>query len=245
MAPSNMVIIEYMPLKLVIVLTVSALLIIGLNDINRDQYVKEYFLPPPQKIEDFTLGYQELVADLFWLRVVQDFDFCRNKDIPKAANTGHGLDKVLQANMTQSRCQLGWVYQMMQVVTDLAPRFLRAYRASVLMLSIGVDDREGARRMIEKGLKRFPDDYHLNYYGAYHYLYEIQDPKRAAELMLAASRSEKAPSWLPALAARLYTKAGQAHFGIAILEDFIAREKTGEAVERAKKRLKEIKKSLK
>jgi hypothetical protein len=83
----------------------------------------------------------------------------------------------------------------------------------------------------------------MSYRAAYHYLYEINEPTRAAELLIQSARNG-APPWVYALAARLYTATGRAQLGKTILEDALAMDPTGPAVGRIKQRLDEINKIL-
>ena len=84
--------------------------------------------------------------------------------------------------LVESRCNEGWVYHMLDRITDFSPRFLYAYVHGGLLLSIVVDDREGARQIFEKGLKAFPDHYNLNYHAAYHYLAEVKKPWKSCPI---------------------------------------------------------------
>ena len=58
------------------------------------------------------------------------------------------------------------------------------------------------------------------YKAAYHYLYELQELPRAAELLIRAGDSG-APVWVKSLASRILTRAGQIDLGIQTLENYI------------------------
>ena len=53
-------------------------------------------------------------------------------------------------------------------------------------------------------------------------MFEENDPEQAAKYFLQAAQNG-APSWLPSLAARLYTKAGQKEAALVILKDLLRR----------------------
>lgn len=164
----------------------------------------------PRGIEHFTFGAREVVADLGWLRSIQDFDYCETKE-------------------AVHRCRgNGWLARMLDVVTDLSPRFRAPYSSGGMALSIIISDREGATRLFEKGLAQYPDDWVLSYKAAYHFLYEESDPGRAARLMENAAK-HGAPDWVYSLAGRLYTQAGQRELAARLLQD--ARENSAVAPE--------------
>ena len=202
-------------------------------------------LYPPKQLEHFTLGYREVAADVLWIRVIQDFDICEQS---KAAPGAPQLPPAFRASdehveRKPSRCTNSWVYQMIDIVTELAPKFKTSYVAGATMLSILVDDREGALRIYEKGVQQFPEDWRLNYGLGYHYLYEMQDLEKAgAQLKLAAEHG--APPWVYALAANIYSKTGQAQLGISVLEDALAKDPQGPGAERIQYRLDILKKEL-
>ncbi len=128
---------------------------------------------------------------------------------------------------------------MLSTITDLAPRFKVPYKAGAIGLSVGVDDREGARIIFEKAIKQFPEDWTISYAASYHYLFEIQDPVRAADLLMQASRYG-GPPWLPALASKLYSASGRQELGRSVIEEYLKTNPEGEGATRARKRLHEL-----
>lgn len=215
------------------------------------------FIAPPKYLTRMSFGYREMIADSLWLRVIQDIGTCDQKLNSKNGESIVTKDEVnpsfakakpviddqvtqmLDSALPPANCEKGWVYQMIDAITDLAPKFDLVYRVGATILSVVVDDREGARLLFEKGVKRFPEDWSLAYRAGYHYLYEIRDTTRAAELLEHAGRIG-APPWVFSLAARLYTDLGKAELGITILEDALQREYKGVGVEKMKLRLQEL-----
>ncbi len=187
----------------------------------------------------YFMGYHEIAADIYWLQLIEDSGYCENPDTPKAVNTENQLANILTTKLQPSRCNKGWAYHMVDAVTELAPRFRYAYRVGAVNLSVAVDDREGAKLIFDKGTTRFPGYWELAFDAAYHYIYEIQDPKHAADLLLQANR-HGSPSWLPVLASRLYSSAGRKALGQSVLEEYLKTEPTGDGARRAKERLDKI-----
>jgi hypothetical protein len=88
-------------------------------------------LYPPTEIRHFTLGYSEIVADLLWLRTIQDFDYCENRPAGALPSGAY-------------KCNRGWVFHMIDSVTELAPNFRTPYTTGALVLSVIVNDVSGA-----------------------------------------------------------------------------------------------------
>ncbi|MFK8138653.1 MAG: hypothetical protein AB8E15_09860 [Bdellovibrionales bacterium] len=184
--------------------------------ISKDSSFLKPKIYPPSNLKHFTFGFDSVLADLFWLRVIQDIDYCENETGVKSVNSGTDIDSIVAKELSSSRCNMGWVYQMVDLVTELSPRFRRAYRIGAEVLSVGVDDREGARRIFDKGVKQFPKYWMLHYSAAYHYLFEIQDKERAADLLVSASKNG-GPYFLAIMASSLYQKDGQKAVALSLL----------------------------
>jgi hypothetical protein len=191
-------------------------------------------LMPPEYIDHFAFGFEQTLADTLWIRVIQNFDFCEYQP---------GERKGLKVSAEGKQCSRGWVYRMLDAITQLDPKFRVAYTHGSTILSVGVGDVEGARLMFEKGMQHYPSDWQLKFRAAYHYLYEVKDNVRAAEL-LNESASLGAPFWVVSLAAKLYSKAGQALLGKQVLLEYLEKNPEGRGADRARVRLKEIEEIL-
>src|ERR1035441_2628440 len=82
-----------------------------------------------------SFGFQQVLADLIWLRLIQDIDY----------HDGQKQNK-------------GWVYQMLDGITSLDRRFQMAYIAGATVLSVLVQDVEGANLIFDRGVLNFPND---------------------------------------------------------------------------------------
>ncbi|HRK08400.1 MAG TPA: hypothetical protein PLZ57_11575 [Pseudobdellovibrionaceae bacterium] len=202
----------------------------------REQPPEQRLIPPPQMVEHLAFGYRETMADLLWIRLLQDAHICEQVE--------GGVAHVEGVVREGPACHLSWVYLMMDKLTDLAPRWKLPFSIFGTMLSVIVDDREGARRILEKAIQRFPHEWDFRFQAGYHYLWEMKDEARAAELMLQAAH-RGAPPWVYALAANLMSQQGQAAVARAVLEDAIARGVRGPGEERLRLRLEQIERDLK
>src|SRR5262249_43406742 len=86
------------------------------------------------------LGFTMVAADAIWLRLIQDMDY---KEPDK-----------------QSK---GWVYQLLNDITTLDHRYRMAYSLGLTVLSVAVDDTEGARLLYDRAMEYFPDDWVILY----------------------------------------------------------------------------------
>lgn len=184
----------------------------GLLDKPRD------LMSPPPGIEHFTIGHKEIVADFFWIRAIQDFDYC---------------DQVISKNLCVGK---GWLFRMLDAVTNLSPKFRMPYATGAVALSVLVSDVEGAARIFDKGVVIFPDDWRILYRAAYHYLYEVKDKKRAADLFIRAGRNG-APQWVFSLAGGLYNESNERVAAEAVLAEMIKTEIDPAIIKRLQEKL--------
>ncbi len=205
------------------------------------------YIGPSKNIKSFTFGYDDFLASMIWVRLVQDFHVCDQNDrqvkYPKFQDEKDPLGEILNRELPPSRCKDGWVYQMLDVITDLQPEFRSAYVDGGTMLSVLVDDRLGAQKIFHKGLDKFPADWELLYRTAYHEMFEMQDAETSQGLMLKAAQ-RGAPQWVYSLAAQLFSRNGKAAFALSILDSVLDRDLGGEFTDRIKRRMEIIKNSM-
>jgi hypothetical protein len=140
------------------------------------------------------LGYTMFMADMMWIRVIQEIDYMKHQ--------------------FENR---GWVFRFLDAITTLDRRYKTVYRDGVVVLSVIIRDAEGAAYLYERGIKNYPNDWTIAYRAGYHYLHEVKNCKRAAELLNSAA-DHGAPGWIHALAGRLFAKSGQYALARSVLE---------------------------
>jgi hypothetical protein len=221
-------------LKHFAILILSIALLVGvksqLNEIYSEVKVR-HLIPPPEHLKLMTFGYSDMVADLLWIRLLQDFEYCDGKEVTEAqkqatADALEAADKnsegtaigILSVKLPPARCDKGWSYHMIDSIVDVVPRYKIAYRIGAIMLSVLVDDRVGASLIFDKGIAAFPEDWVLAYRAGYHALFEVQNPEKAANLLIRASE-HGGPPWLKSLGARLLSHSGQYELAYSVLMD--------------------------
>ena len=96
------------------------------------------YLPSTEFMKVASLGYRELAADLYWFRAVQYYG-------------GYRL----------SQNDIHLFNHLAEMITDLDPNFLGAYKLSAIVITEDLGNFAAAKNLMEKGLKNNPDDYWL------------------------------------------------------------------------------------
>lgn len=157
------------------------------------------FVSPPEHIEYFAFGFHEVIADSLWIRAIQDFDFCEQQ---------------LAKNLCRGQ---GWLFKMLDAITNLSPKNKQVYFSGGLALTVIISDYEGASKIFDKGVALYPKDWRLLYAAAYHALFEEKNKTKAANLAIQAAQNG-APSWLYSMAAGLYSEDGKKQLGEKLYE---------------------------
>jgi hypothetical protein len=136
-------------------------------------------------------GLEQLAADLYWLRTVQYF----------------GGERVFAKDK-----RFDLLYPLIEITTTLDPRMEIAYRYGAVFLAerfpIGAGRTDLGLAVLERGVASNPSSWRLRQeLGFFHFVYR-HDAKRAAEVLLEASRLPGAAFWLKNLAAEILGKAG-------------------------------------
>lgn len=124
----------------------------------------------PSSLKKLSLGYEQMLADIYWLRAIQYF----------------GSDKV---DMTEKDPET--LYQYFDIITDLDPKFVNAYRFGGTFLGepipMGLGDLERAFKLYDKGRKNNPDNFRLPLEQAFLYYLYTDQYKKSAELFREAA----------------------------------------------------------
>lgn len=179
------------------------------------------FIGPPVGIEHFSFGYNEVVADLLWMRSLQDFDFCEKK-----------IDNI---NCTGN----SWMFRMIDAITNLSPHFRMPYATGSLSLTVLVNDIKGASVIFDKAVKAFPNDWPILYRASYQALIEEKNNEKAAGLMLRAAQNG-GPQWLYEASARLYSEEGKMAVAEGILADLKANNESEELIRNMEKKIESL-----
>ena len=101
-----------------------------------------------------------------------------------------------------------WAYATMDVVTDLDPKFYKAYLLSLMGLIHSPKDVKLAEPILQKGIKNFPDSWELPFWAGYSYYNHLKDYEKATEYMMMAYNKPDAPKRFLGMMASATQKSG-------------------------------------
>lgn len=174
------------------------------------------FLPQAEILRVASLGYHGVAADFLWIQAIQAM----------------GERKVTE--------EAGrWIYRVLDLVTTLDPKFVRAYEAGGLALCTLVVLPEESNALLEKGMKHNPDVWQLPLYLGINYYFEFGDDAKAAEYVARAARLPAAPAYLSGLAARLYVSSKAPQNAVELMASLYEQAADSEVRQVLEQRLKE------
>ncbi|MFW5887954.1 MAG: tetratricopeptide repeat protein [Bacteriovoracia bacterium] len=139
----------------------------------------------------FHFGQKRLLSAILWIQTVIESDIEHYKGDPFN----------------------NWMYLRFDSILSLDPQFLEAYRYGGQYLSIIKDDLKGASDIYDRGLQKYPEDYHLNFNAGFHYVYEVGNIDKGLPLLDNVKNHPKTLKILPSIVARI--KASQNNFEAA------------------------------
>ena len=192
----------------------------SLSDLNK----KSDYLVWPESSIYLTAGHRMQIADLLWIRSLQDFDYCSQK---------------INSNECVGQ---SWLFKILNLATMMDP-FLEPvmYQSAGLALTILISDYAGASIILDKAVRIYPRNWQINYLAGYHALYEEKNKKKAAQLYEAAA-DHGAPSWVKYMSGRLAADAGETEYAEQILSEMISINKNPEYAEMLRKKIEQHKK---
>ncbi|MGE3273521.1 MAG: tetratricopeptide repeat protein [Vicinamibacterales bacterium] len=139
-----------------------------------------------------TLGFDEVTADVYWMRAVVYYG---GRRLEQGTNRNYDL-----------------LYPLLDLVTTLDPRFTVAYRFGAIFLAEAYPDGPGrpdlAVQLLRRGLDQDPDNWeYMQDIGFIHYWW-LHDYRAAARWFERAGAVEGAPPWLSLLAANTLSQGG-------------------------------------
>ena len=170
--------------------------------------IKEVLLLPPGKIlRQIDLGYHSLMADLLFIK----------------ANVYYG-EKMYADQETP------WLPGFINSLIEVDPDFKTSYLWGALVTTyykrqiddVPVELIERANRILEAGMRRFPDDYRFPMRLAFNFYYELGNVDAALPFFERASQTPGAPMWIREKLVDLYSKAGRQELARRTLSDLLA-----------------------
>jgi tetratricopeptide (TPR) repeat protein len=149
------------------------------------------YITSPRVLKRLSLGYNGLLADIYWTRAVQYF----------------GNKHRVQAH------QYALLAPLLEITTSLDPHLLVAYEFGANFLSPqppeGAGMPEKAIALMEKGIQANPDEWRLYYNLGFIYYWELKDYAKASAEFQRGSERPHAHPFLKILAASMAQHAGE------------------------------------
>ena len=148
------------------------------------------YVNSPKMIRRLSLGYDGLMACIYWTRAVQYFGH-RHYD------RAHSYNKLAP---------------LLEITTRLDPHLIPAYEFGASFLAPappnGAGEPDRAIQLMEYGIQHNPADWHLYYNLGFVYYTELKDYKKAADAFERGSRVPGTHPFMKVLAARMAENAG-------------------------------------
>ena len=181
-------------------------------------------LPRLELLRVIGAGQQSLVADYYWLQAIQ------------AAGRGAG---------TFEATRYLDLFYYADLVTDLDPKFLKVYMfaGNTIPTNLGREtwvNTVEARKLLEKGVKNFPDNSTLRLYLAYNLSYFFGKHADAAEHLRIAATLPNVDQFVPEIASRLLAYNRRFDAALALVESFRDNETDPDMRQFFEERIKEI-----
>jgi tetratricopeptide (TPR) repeat protein len=186
-------------LLLIVCMAGSVLVLRRLEHIRRGATLEDVlYISSPKVLKRMSLGYDGLLADVYWTRAVQYFG---NRHIARASHY-----KLLAP--------------LLELTTALDPQLLVAYQFGANFLAPAPPDGAGmpdkAIQLIEFGIQNNPDDWHLYYELGFIYYMQKKDYAGAASAFDRGSKVPNAHPFLKVLAAKMAQHAGDIQMARAL-----------------------------
>ncbi|HEX3104055.1 MAG TPA: hypothetical protein VHQ22_06365 [Terriglobales bacterium] len=168
----------------------AALLIQAVDDLRPAAPLQEMlYISSPKLLKRLCLGYDGLLADIYWTRAVQYFGGTHSR--------GGGTYKLL--------------WPLLNITTQLDPHLIPAYEFGGTFLLAkppeGAGDPAKAIELVQYGTQNNPNDWHLFYDLAFIY-YDLKDYRNSALAFLRGSQLPDAHPFLKIMAAQMAEHGG-------------------------------------
>jgi tetratricopeptide (TPR) repeat protein len=148
------------------------------------------YISSPKVLKRASLGYDGLLADIYWTRAVQYFGIHQHN---------HAASFALLA-------------PLLEITTQLDPHLVVAYEFGASFLAPkppdGAGEPERAVELMQYGIQNNPGNWHLYYDLGFVYSMNLKDYKGAAEAFQKGSQLPDAHPWLRLLAAQMAEHGG-------------------------------------
>ncbi|MBU2547125.1 MAG: hypothetical protein KKB20_01820 [Proteobacteria bacterium] len=160
-------------------------------------------VPDHRLAEILSLDHRGFLADMYFIQV--------------SLHSGSLMWKPLKFQFDSD-----WAYGMMNVITDLDPKFHTAYLFSGMGLIHGLNDVKRARPILEKGMAVFPDNWELPFWIGYDHYNYLEDYETASHFLWQAFQKPNAPKAFLSMMLSALRESGDYERALAAMQVLIA-----------------------
>lgn len=162
------------------------------------------------RLKGYSLGFEGLIADWYWMRALQYIGEKVVKD--RETNTKFNLEDLNNLNPRL-------LYPLLDNASTLDPKFTAVYSYGAVILP-AIDARQ-AINLTEKGIANNPNEWRL--YEQLGYIYwRLGDYEKAAETYGGGAEIEGAPPFMKIMASKMKSEGGDRETARAIYEQMLA-----------------------
>lgn len=150
---------------------------------------QELLLSSPQAIKKLSLGYDSLLGDIYWTRVVQYYG----------------------SRLAEPHPNFDLLWPLLNITTTLDPKLVVAYHFGAVFLSeqvVGANRTDLAIKLVRRGIETNPDNWYLCGDLGFLYYWRMKDYPDAVDAYLEGSKIPGAPPWMKLMAARVSAMGG-------------------------------------
>ena len=133
------------------------------------------YIQDPDWLRRLSLGYESLLADVYWMRAVQYYG---------------------QKPKSPEKPSYELLYPMLNLATSLDPEMTTVYRFGAMFLSesppVGPGEPGKAIQLLDKGIRNNPGVWRFYFDKGFVYLWHLKDYKAAGQAFLEGSRRQAA-----------------------------------------------------
>lgn len=161
-----------------------------------DQSESFLYLPKGDYLKPLALGYDQVLADLLWVKTVAYF-----------------------GSHYMSDQKYPWLYHMLTLIIDLDPRFDFPYYFGGIVLSLEASQIEHANSILERGIQAYPEKWEYPFYIGFNHYYHEGNPETALPYLERAAVLPKAPEFITSMVGTLYTKTKGSEVALAFFRE--------------------------
>jgi len=232
-----------LPVFIIIVVWVQSTVTFS-EDSGRNPGYDLYFTPEPEYVKMMSLGFNELAADIYWIRTVLYFGRRIEVDDHKY------FEEILRGEILDDTSFIQWkrdvayrfryLYKMLDIVTDLNPYFLIPYTFGGLYLSLLAERPDLSVKILEKGSEYLDKEWRIPYMLGFNYYFFMNDSLKTAENFMKAATLPGCPPAALGISRKLLEKTAKKDVAIDFLTGMAGKTENRELREEIEKILEKL-----